>query len=96
MAEPPDPTSTPPEVSSSPLASRRQESAEEIGSGQRQFLWGWGRLALGVVQMGLAAWAVVLLIADGLSVRFWTLIAASTLATATSRFLFRGRRGPTT
>ena len=95
MAEPPDPTSTPPEVSSRPLASQQQASAEQIRSGQRHLLWGWSRLALGVVQMGLAAWAVVLLITAGLSVRFWILIAAATLATATSRFLFRGRKSPT-
>ena len=97
MAEAPDRTPNhPPDVSSSALAARRQGSAEQIRSGQRHFLWGWSRLALGIAQMGLAAWAVVLLIAEGLSVRFWILIAASTLATATSRFFFRGRKSPTT
>lgn len=96
MAEAPDPTSSSPDASSSPLASRRHEGAEEIPSAQRHFLWGWSRLALGVVQMGLAAWALILLIAEGPSVRFWILVAASTLATATSRFLFRGRKSPTT
>lgn len=95
MAEARDRTSHPPNVSSSSAASRRQEGAEEIRSAQRRFLWGWSRLALGVAQMGLAAWAVVVLIGEGFSVRLWILIAAATLATATSRVLFRGRKSPT-
>ena len=96
MPEAPDRThSHPSEASSNPLVSRRQESPEEIQPAPRHFLWGWSRLALGIVQMGLAAWAVVLLIAEGLSARFWILIAASTLATVTSRFLFGGRKRPT-
>lgn len=97
MSEAPDRThSQPSEASSDPLVSRPEEGVKEIRSAQRHLLWGWSRLALGLVQMGLAAWAVVLLITQGLSARFWILIAASTLATAASRLLFGGRKRPPT
>lgn len=58
-------------------------------------LWGWGRLVLGVMQMLLAGASVYLLVTEGLTGRTWVIIVSGAVAVVLSRFLFRGRRGPT-
>lgn len=57
-------------------------------------VWGWLRLLLGALQVGLSAAAVVALFAIGLETETWALIAAAMAATCVSRLLYGGSRGP--
>jgi hypothetical protein len=54
-------------------------------------LWGWFRLAFGVLQMTLALASVVALLTVGLRPMTWGLVASATAATLLSRWLYRIR-----
>jgi hypothetical protein len=51
-------------------------------------------MLLAVAQLTLVPLALVALVVNGLHAPFFALFAASTLATAASRAIFRGRKDP--
>jgi hypothetical protein len=58
-------------------------------SESRGFVWGWMRLFIGLLQMGLSAGAFISLIVVGLApISLWFLIGA-TAATGISLFIYR-------
>jgi hypothetical protein len=61
-------------------------------SESRGFVWGWMRLLVGLLQMGLSAGAFISLIVVGLApISLWFVIGA-TAATSVSLIVYRGRR----
>lgn len=61
---------------------------------KQQFVWGWLRLALGLLQTGLVTVAAISLYQFGLADETWVLVIAACAVTATSRCLYGGRSGP--
>jgi hypothetical protein len=70
------------------------ESCRPRGLAGRQQLivWGWLRLALGVAQIALSIWAVVLIVKIGLQPKTGVVIGIGFIALAVSRWLYRGRK----
>lgn len=61
---------------------------------QQLIVWGWLRLALGVAQITLVIWAIVLIAKSGLQPKTGVVIGLGFIALAVSRWLYRGRKGP--
>lgn len=57
-------------------------------------VWGWLRLLLAALQVGLSAAAAFSLFAVGLEAETWVLLGAAMAATGVSRWLYGGSRGP--
>jgi hypothetical protein len=57
---------------------------------RHRFVWGWLRLILGFAQMSLVAASLGALITAGLHPVTFVLVFAATLATITSRLLYKG------
>lgn len=57
-------------------------------------IWGWLRLLLAALQVGLSGAAVFALFAVGLEGETWILVGAAMAATCVSRILYGGRRDP--
>jgi hypothetical protein len=56
--------------------------------------WGWLRLALALVQMGLVVAALISYFRVGLDTTTLLLVISATIATLISRHLYEGRRSP--
>ena len=61
---------------------------------RNKLIWGWLRLFLGWLQMSLVAVSIGAMLAAGLQPVTYVLVVAATIATLTSRLLYRGRPAP--
>jgi hypothetical protein len=59
-----------------------------------KLLWGYLRLAPGLAQISLSTTGLVLLLTVGFHPVTWSVLAAGTAATITSRLLYGGRPDP--
>jgi hypothetical protein len=57
---------------------------------QEALIWGWLRVALGMLQIGLSTGAIVMLFELGPQPVTWSLLGGAIGAVAASRFLYRG------
>ena len=65
-----------------------------LQASNNRMVWGWARLVLGLLQIGLSIAAAIQLVQMGLEATTWFLIVGATAATCVSRLLYRGRPGP--
>jgi len=77
----------------------RLEATKNVASmndeAHHKLVWGWLRLVLGFLQMGLVAAALGSLITAGLHWITWLFVVGATAATVTSRLIYHGRPDPT-
>lgn len=61
----------------------------------QNFVWGWLRMILGILQLTLAPLALLVLFKQGIEDELtWVLVILTTLITGISRLLYNGRRTP--
>lgn len=71
--------------------SRDDPSGDPVSVG---LVWGWVRMALGMTQIALSAYALVLIASAPEAPQGWAFGAAALSALVASRVLYRGQKAP--